>query len=153
MKLFKRWRYILFIVVMLGLVFGGWFFARQTISDAYPKAWSDWRDKLQTAVSGYQNTSPGTLPIIGDNATVNISGERCLIIDICKLNSAKLIALPDSCAKIDGANNDNCDSGNCSCYNSAHYVWSLDSNGSIRSVCIGDKCRAANADGYQGVWP
>ena len=153
MKLFKRWRYILFIIVAVGIVFGVWFFARQTISDTYPKAWADWRDKLQTAVAGYQNASDSALPTIGDNATVAISGKSCLIIDICKLKSANLIPPPDSCAKIDGANNDNCDGGNCSCYNSAHYVWALDSNGSVCSVCTGDKCRASDADGYQGVWP
>ena len=154
MKLFKRWRYILFIITAVGLVFGGWFFARQTISDAYPRAWSDWRDKLQTAVDGYQNANAGALPTIGDNATVAISGESCLIINICKLKSDELIPSPDSCAKVDGANNDNCDGGNCSCYNDdAHYVWALDPNGSVCSGCIGDKCRASDADGYQGVWP
>ena len=153
MKLFKRWRYILFIIVAVGIVFGVWFFARQTISDTYPKAWADWRDKLQTAVASYQNVSAGALPVIGDNATVAIGGESRLIIDVCKLNSAKLIPAPDSCTKIDGANNDNCDGGNCSCYNNAHYVWALDSNGSVCSVCIGNKCRSSNADGYQGVWP
>ncbi len=149
MKIFKRWRYILFIIVAVGLVFGGWFFAKQTISDAYPKAWSDWRDKLQTAVASYQNASP----TIGDNATVNIGSEKCLIIDICKIKNADLSPVPANCAKIDGANNDNCDGGNCSCYNSAHYVWAMDSTGSVRSACIGDKCRASNSDGYQGVWP
>ena len=156
MKIFKRWRYILFIIVAVGIVFGCWFFAKQTVSDAYPKAWADWRDKLQTAVAGYQNASAGALPAIGDNATVAIGGEKCRIIDICKLKSAKLIPTLDSCAKIDGANNDNCDGDNCSCYNSAHgghYVWALDSNGSVCSVCIGDNCRASDADGYQGVWP
>ena len=156
MKLFKRWRYILFIIVAVGIVFGGWFFARQTVSDTYPKAWADWRDKLQAAVASYQNASAGALPVIGDNATVAIGGEKCLIIDICKLESAKLIPAPDSCAKNDGANNDNCDSGNCSCYNDAHdahYVWALDNQSIVRSACAGDKCRASDADGYQGVWP
>ncbi len=148
MKLFKRWRYILFIIVAVGIVFGCWFFARQTVSDAYPKAWADWRDKLQTAVA-----SAGALPVIGDNATVAIGSESCHIIDICKLKDAKLIPAPDSCVKLDGDGNDNCDGGNCSCYNDAHYVWALDSNGSVCSICIGDKCRASNADGYQGVWP
>ena len=153
MKRLKSWRSVVLGIVLIGLVFGGWYFTRQTLSDVYPKAWSDWRDKLQTAVAGYQNASSGALPAIGGNVTFNIGGEECLIIDICKLKNAKLIPQPDSCVKIDGTDNDNCDGGNCSCYNDAHYVWAIDSNGNVHSACIGEECRANNSDGYQGTWP
>ena len=73
---------------------------------------------------------------------------------MCSLVGSKLLPYPpENCISIPGADNDNCDGGNCSCYNNAHYIWTVDVNGSVHSACTGDKCRASNTDGYQGIWP
>ena len=153
MKRLKSWRFAALIIVLIGLVFGGWYYASQSIRIAYPQAWADWKDKIQDAVTEYRTANNGSLPIVGSGAII-VDDEQQHIIDMCKLKEANLIPYPpENCISTPGADNDNCDGGNCSCYNDAHYVWTADSNGSVHSACIGDKCHAHNADGYQDVWP
>ncbi len=152
MKRLKSWRFAALIIVLIGLVFGGWYYASQSIRIAYPQAWADWKDKIQDAVTEYRTANNGSLPIVGSGAVI-VDGEQYLI-DMCRLVESELIPYsPENCVLIPGADNDNCDGGNCLCYNDAHYVWTADSNGSVHSACIGDKCRTQNADGYQDVWP
>ena len=152
MKGFKNWRFAALIIVLFGLVFGGWYYGSQSIHIAYPQAWTDWQGKIQDAVTEYRTANNGSLPIVGSGAVI-VDGEQ-YIIDICRLVESDLMPYPpENSISIPGADNDNCDGGNCSCYNNAHYVWAVDSNGSVRSACIGDKCRTSNADGYQDIWP
>ena len=154
MKRLKSWRPVLSIIVIIGLVIGGWYFATQSLSIAYPQAYADWKGKIQSAVDDYQNNNDGVFPVVGEGVTITVDSEAQHIIDICTLLDAKLILLPpDNCILIPGDDNDNCNGGNCSCYDSAHYVWTVDADGTVHSTCIGDKCDAENADGYQGVWP
>lgn len=154
MKRSKGWRPIILVVVVVGLVVGGWYFARQSLSTAYPQAYGDWADKLQSAVDGYSDGHGGDLPLVSYDAQVVIDGDAMYIIDICALlNEEFIIYLPDNCVSVAGNDNDNCDGGNCSCYDSAHYIWALDSGGGIRSTCIGEGCDTSGNDGYQGVWP
>jgi hypothetical protein len=153
MKRLKSWRFAALIIVLIGLIFGGWYYASQSIKVAYPQAWTDWKDKLQDAVTEYRTANNGSLPIVGSGAVI-VDDEQQYMIDMCRLKEANLMPYPpENAISIPGADNDNCDGGNCSCYNDAHYVWTADSNGSVHSACIGDKCHAHNADGYQDVWP
>jgi hypothetical protein len=152
MKRLKSWRSAVLVIVLIGLVFGGWYYASQSVKVAYPQAWTDWQGKIQDAVTEYRTANNGSLPIVGSGAVI-VDGEQYLI-DICSLVKSNLMPYPpENSISIPGADNDNCDGGNCSCYNNAHYVWAVDSNGSVRSACIGDKCRTHNADGYQDIWP
>jgi len=154
MKRLKSWRYVVVVIVLIGLVFGGWYYSSQSIRVAYPQAWTDWQGKIQEAVKEYSTANNGSLPTVGNGAVI-IDNEQQHIIDMCSLVGSKLLPYPppENCISIPGADNDNCDGGNCPCYNNAHYVWAVDVNGSVHSVCTGDKCRANNADGYQGIWP
>ncbi|MEA1958559.1 MAG: hypothetical protein U9N44_02645 [Chloroflexota bacterium] len=154
MKWLKSWRSIILAIIVVGLVAGGWYFAGQSLNTAYPQAYSDWKDKVQSAADGYREAHDGALPLVSDAAQVIVDGDTQHIIDICTLLDAKLILLPpDNCAAIAGGDNDNCDSGNCSCHDSAHYIWTVDADGNVHSTCIGDSCDVNEIDGYQGVWP
>lgn len=153
MKRLKSWRSVVLGIVLIGLVFGGWYYASQSVRVAYPQAWADWKQKIQVAVTEYRTANNGSLPTVGSGAVI-VDDEQQYIIDLCSLIESKLLPYPpENCISISGADNDNCDGGNCSCYNNAHYVWAVDPNGNVHSACIGDKCRANNADGYQDIWP
>jgi hypothetical protein len=156
MRRLKSWRSIVLIIFLIGAVFGGWYFTSQSIKVTYPQAWADWRDKLQDAATEYRNANNGSLPIVGSGAVI-VDGEQQHIIDICQLKESKLVPYPpENCISLSGADDDNCDSGdtgNCSCHEKAHYIWTVDMDGNVHSACIGEDCESADADGYQGVWP
>lgn len=156
MKRFKSWRSVALIVVLVGLLFGGWYYSAQAIKSTYPQAWSDWRDKIGDAVTEYSNAKNGSLPVIGGGAVI-VDGEQQLIIDICALVESKFMpSVPASCISLPGADDDNCDgidSDKCSCRDGDHYIWTVDPEGSVNSSCIGLECDEADAGGYQGVWP
>jgi hypothetical protein len=153
MKQFKHWRSVVLVIVLIGLVFGGWYFTSQAIRDIYPQAWDSWQDQIQDAVTEYRNANNGSLPIIGSGAVI-VDDEQQHIIDMCALVESHLMpSPPTTCVSLPGADNDNCDGGNCSCHEAAHYIWTTDSNGNVHSSCIGEQCENADADGYQGVWP
>ena len=153
MKRLKIWRSIALAVVLIGLVFGGWYYASQSVKVAYPKAWTDWQGKIQDAVTEYRTANNGSLPIVGSGAVI-VDNEQQYIIDMCGLvGSEPLPYPPENSISIPGADNDNCDGGNCSCHEKAHYIWTLDSYGNVSSACIGEQCEKTDTDGYQGVWP
>ena len=153
MKRFRSWRWGVFIVLLVAVVFGGWYFTTQMIRSAYPQAWADWRDKVQDAVTEYSNANNGSLPVIGGGAVI-VDGEQQSMIDICALvESNFLSAVPASCVSLPGDGDDNCDGGECHCNEEHHYLWTVDPEGSVHSICIGQRCDKTNADGYQGVWP
>ena len=153
MKRIKYWRSIVLVVLLIGAVFGGWYFSSQSIKVSYPQAWDDWRDKLQDAATEYSNANNGSLPILGSGAVI-VDGNEQYLMDICLLKQLKLVPYPpENCISLPGVADDNCDGGNCSCHESAHYIWTLDTDGIVHSACTGEQCGQANADGYQGVWP
>ena len=109
--------------------------------------------QIQNAVTAYMVETMGELPpTVG---TVTVDGQTYDIFDICSLvgEDELLRTLPDGCAEVSGAGNDNCDMGSCECDSSAHYVWVVDDVGNVYSTCRGRICDANNADGFQGVWP
>jgi hypothetical protein len=153
MKRFRSWRSFVLIILLIAVVFGGWYYATQMIRATYPQAWSDWRDKIQDAVTEYGNTNNGSLPIVGGGAVI-VDGEEQYIIDICALVEMKFMpSTPASCISLPGTGDDNCDGGNCSCSEAHHYIWTVDAEGSVDSACIGQQCDQADAGGYQGIWP
>lgn len=115
------------------------------------------RDGIQSAVIDYQlNHRRDPLPTIDIGTTVMVDETPLYIIDICKLlesNGGILSRVPDCCAGVPGAGNDNCDSGNCSCNSRGHYIWAIDINGNVHSACVGGGCKVNGKDGDQGVWP
>jgi hypothetical protein len=153
MKQLKSWRSIVLIIVLVAAVFGGWYYSSQAIRVTYPQAWTDWRGKIQDAVTEYRDANNGSLPIIGSGAVI-VDGEQQSILDICSLVESNLMpSPPSSCISLPGADDDNCDGGNCSCRENDHYIWTLDPDEIVHSACIGDQCEQVAADGYQGVWP
>jgi hypothetical protein len=153
MKRFKHWRSVVLVIVLIGLVFSGWYFTSQAIRSIYPQAWASWQDQIQDAVIEYRDANNGSLPIVGIGAVI-VDDEGQHIIDMCALVESHLIpSTPSSCVSLPGADNDNCDGGNCSCHEKANYVWTVDSEGFVHSICIGTQCEKANVDGYQNVWP
>jgi hypothetical protein len=153
MKRFKHWRSVVLVIALIGLVFGGWYFTSQAIRDVYPQAWASWQEEIQDAVMEYRDANNGSLPIVGSGAVI-VDDEQQSIIDICLLVESKLmLSVPATCISLPGADNDNCDGGNCSCHKTAHYTWTTDSNGNVHSACIGEQCDKNKTDGYQDVWP
>jgi len=61
--------------------------------------------------------------------------------------------LPVCCYGQSGQEGTNFYTGNCTNPYQGHYIWLIDTNGNVCSVCVGDDCRANNESGYQGVWP
>jgi internalin A len=61
--------------------------------------------------------------------------------------------LPICCYGQSGEEGTNFYTGNCSNPYNGHYVWLVDDEGWVCSVCVGDDCWANNESGYQGVWP
>lgn len=122
-------------------------------STAYAMA----RGELQNAVIDYKlHHSVNTLPVSNNGTTIFMGGKQFYLIDGCALLESEggiLKKLPEGFARVAGDGNDNCDSGNCSCNPKGHYVWFVNPNGGICSICVGGGCKAKMADGDQGVWP
>jgi hypothetical protein len=156
MKRLKSWRSVVLVILLVGLIFGGWYFTSQAIRGTYPQAWASWQDKIQDAVTEYRTANNGSLPIVSSGAVI-VDDEQQYIIDMCRLKEAKLVPYPpENCISLPGTDDDNCDGGdigNCSCHEKANYVWTVDPEGLVHSICIGTQCEKANADGYQNVWP
>jgi len=140
-----------------------------TPEDEYNKA----KGQVYWAVWGYISEQGGTLnPPHG----VMINTSECLVhypdrnagyvLDLCYLleySSGKEesyeghkmfpFELPICCYGQSGEEGTNFYTGNCTNPYQGHYVWLVDDNGNVCSVCVGDDCRANNESGYQGVWP
>ncbi len=140
--------------------------------DEYNKA----KDQVQWAVVGYMVEHSGILlPPHG----VMINTSACLVhypdrnagyvLDLCYLleytkgwadgsfymNERPMVPfeLPICCYGQSGEEGTNFYTGNCTNSYKGHYVWLVDDNGNVCSVCVGDDCWANNQSGYQGVWP
>jgi hypothetical protein len=112
------------------------------------------REQIQNAVVDYQANHNGSLPTLSGTYT-NANCSNCGVINISALlatNGGYLRTAPD-CLNLSTNGNDNC-GGNASlgCKKGSHYIWIVDSNGSVYSTCVGKDC-TSNSSGYQGVWP
>jgi|GEM_PF-2507773 len=122
------------------------------------------QDEIQEAVSQYQQSHSGALPII-QGANVSINESSYSVIDLCQLfyipNQPEWKHLiPYGVYSTPGPGNDNCDGPDacCGCCVTSHYIWAVDVNGSVLSTCVntdsnGGGCANVSQDGYQGVWP
>ena len=75
------------------------------------------------------------------------------VLDFCYLLDYIPFELPVCCYGQSGEEGTNFYTGNCSNPYKGHYIWLVDKNGNVCSVCVGDDCWANNESGYQGVWP
>ena len=130
---------------------------------------------MQNVVTEYMVEEAGFLPSHGE--IVNTSECECkvdippypqggwkyggYVLDFCYLLSYTgygdykyfPFELPECCYGQAGQEGTNFYTGNCTNPYNGHYVWLVDRNGYVCSVCIGDDCWANNESGYQGVWP
>ena len=122
---------ITFVMLFIVLLTGG------HIDTSPHAAYIYLRDDMQNAIDNYKNNYQGDLPLLGLGANTSVNGTTYYIIDVCRLVDPDnwLRYAPEICAELDGPNNDNCDSGECICDGSAHYIWLVDANGSVYSVC------------------
>jgi hypothetical protein len=147
MILIKKWKTTLTVLIILaGIIAVYWFTTVDMSTNGDYKAVAD---KLTDEVADYKAHNGGSLPIFGTAVTLQNPAGTYFIIDICKLMSY----MSEDCVAVEGAGNDNCDTGGCQCNASASYIWLLDTNGKLFSKCAGDKCSSTESDGYQGVWP
>ncbi|MFA5366779.1 MAG: hypothetical protein WC333_02775 [Dehalococcoidia bacterium] len=112
------------------------------------------KTELQNTVKDYQNKNNGSLPTI--NGIVTINGSTYRIIDICTLltqNEESLQTVNDSLWSGNGTDDDNCDSGCAQCNAYGSYIWAIDEQSNVYSICMDEYCEANGEDGYQGVWP
>ena len=143
----KKWKTILTaIIILAGIGAVYWFTMGPTSTNGDYKAVAD---KLKTEATDYKTHHDSNLPISGANITLANPAGDYFIIDICKLMNY----VPEGCAAVEGAGNDNCDAGSCQCSANASYIWLLDSYGKVFSKCVSDKCGSNESDGYQGIWP
>ena len=154
MSIFGKWGYkrlggkkgltlieLLIVLVILAILAGvivlavGGIFGR-TGEQAYNLV----RDELQLAATGYMTNSSHGLPIMADNSSN---------LDVCALLGPDelLREVPDGVRTANG----NCTGPT----DDAHYIWTIDSDGNVGSVCVnvGTDICDDTGDGYQGQWP
>ena len=132
-----------------------------SITTARETAYTSVKGQVRTAAIAYSIQYLGYYPLTG-NTTV-IDGKTLGIIDVCALllrnNPDGLFGdMPDGCISYE--NHGNCDSQtyDCSCDVEAHYIWAIDVNGVVYSLCVDTDlnkggCKSTSSDGFQGVWP
>lgn len=139
------------VILSIGNVFGT---AKKT-------AYITVKHQVQEAAVAYSIQHTGDYPLTKD--TTIIDGKTLGIIDMCALLSNNnpnglLGQMPQGC--ISYQNSDNCDSSvyNCSCDVKAHYIWAIDLDGNVYSLCVDTAlneggCINTSSDGFQGTWP
>jgi prepilin-type N-terminal cleavage/methylation domain-containing protein len=152
------------VIMAVGGVFG----------TAHESAYTSVKPQIQNGVIEYATANNGDLPfVIGawDQDIVTPLGtvNDTAILDICAIVGTDRIlrALPDGCYEGSGAtDDDNCDGSTTpcgGCIDGNHYVWYMDSNGNVYSLCVGSDCKCdtedtwcldpLGTDGYMDVWP
>jgi len=140
------------VIMAVGGVFG----------TAHESAYEAVKPQLQNGVIEYATDHNGALPpvVSGSSTDINTAmggSVNASILDICQIIGGDRIirAMPDGCYLGGGASDDNCDgTAPCiGCLGTNHYVWYMDSNGNVYSLCPVTGCANTTADGYQGVWP
>jgi hypothetical protein len=114
------------------------------------------REMIKVAIASYIALSWDlNPPTTGEEVTIDRGTFR--VIDICPLvdtgpmSPGVLEGVPASCADTE---NDNCDTGVCSCNPNGHYTWLVDTGSlEVYSTCVGEGCKARDVDGYQDVYP
>ncbi len=144
------------VIMAVGGVFG----------TAHETAYEAVKPQLQNGVIEYATDHNGRLPsVIGDGVDIStaLGTVNASILDVCQIIGSERIlrTMPDGCALITGADNDNCDGSTTpcgGCLTANHYVWHMDTSGNVYSLCVNTAankggCTNTTADGYHGVWP
>jgi hypothetical protein len=163
------------LLLVVGILLSGC----ATPEDEYNKA----KDQVQWAVLGYMiehsgflipphgymiNTSGGCVAWVGPYPGGDFINAG-YVLDLCYLleyashwehtdfytNGRRFVPLelPICCYGQSREEGTNFYTGNCTNPYNGHYVWLVDDNGNVCSVCVGDDCWSNNESGYQGVWP
>lgn len=153
---------LLIVMTIIGILAGTVVLSvGNVIGTARARAYDSSKHQIQTATVSNAVKTEGIYPLTG-NTTV-IDGNTLAVIDVCALiitrNPTGLLReIPNGC--VANPPNDNCNSTqyDCSCDETAHYIWAVDMNGQVHSSCINTAankggCENTGQDGYQGVWP
>jgi len=146
---------IMVLLLIAGMLLSGC----ATPEDEYESA----RVQIQEAVNHYVTDHGIGIPPHG----VMINTSECLVhypdrnagyvLDLCYLLDVYGSDIDSELYKCfygqSGQEGTNFYTGSCTNPYQGHYVWLVDDNGNVCSVCIGDDCWANNESGYQGVWP
>ena len=112
----------------------------QAIEQSKEQAYNAVRPQIQNAVTAYMVDNVGQMPPTMDSLRVSTKALTvdAAVFDMCSLLSVQggLINVPDGCAQLPGAGNDNFDGGGCGPTGQGHhYVWVVDAAGNVYSVC------------------
>jgi len=158
---------IMALLLIAGMLLSGC----ATPEDEYNRA----KDYIQNVVTEYMVRNDGLMPSHGE--IINTSECECIVyidpsyppagylnagyvLDFCYMMDSESgyfkdfpFELPVCCYGQSGEEGTNFYTGNCSNPYKGHYIWLVDKNGNVCSVCVGDDCWANNESDYQGVWP
>lgn len=132
------------------------------IEQSKEQAYNVVKPQIENGVTAYMVENLGERPtVIGsyevstDTGTIDAD-----VFDICAIvgTGELLRTVPDGCAQLPGADNDNFDAGGCSPSGAGHYIWVIDAGGSVYSVCDEnlDGTLAGNEladDFHYNIWP
>jgi hypothetical protein len=135
----------------------------EAIEQSKEQAYNVVKPQIQNAVTAYTVDNMGQLPPAIKSLKVNTGAITidASIFDICAIVGAQggLISVPDGCARLPGAANDNFDNDGCVPTGvDHHYVWVVDAAGNVFSVCDENLDGALSGseldDGFHyNIWP
>ena len=135
----------------------------QAIEESREQAYNLIKPQIQNAVTAYMVDNVGQLPPTMKSHQVSTGALTigASVFDICAVLGTQggLISVPDGCARLPGADDDNFDKGGCSPTGTGqHYVWLVDAAGNVFSACDEDLDGVLSggelSDGFHyNIWP
>jgi hypothetical protein len=165
----KKWykKRALILAVVLILAVASIYIIDMSQGRVYGEPWLAYvasREQIQYAVTNYSETHNSSLPTFNnttwDGTCKNLTAPLYIVnlSQLLTINGGLLRSMPSGVYGSSTPGCDNCGGGNSNdsvydCSSSNHYLWLMDQNGTVESICIGKDCKASNVSGYQGVWP
>jgi len=153
---------LLLSVVAVGACSCGNYNPGAPMEQSKEQAYNVVKPQIENGVTAYMVENLGERPTVMSSYEVN-TGTGTIdadVFDICAIvgTGGLLRTVPDGCARLPGADNDNFDVGDCSPSGLGHYIWVIDAAGNVFSVCDEnlDGTLAGNelADGFHyNIWP
>jgi len=135
----------------------------QAIEQSKEQAYNLARSQIQLAVTAYRVDHVGEPPPIIKSlkVTTGAGTKDANVFDMCAIVGmyGGLSSVPDGCARLSGAADDNFDNGGCSPAGTGHhYVWVVDAAGNVFSACDenldGVLSGGELSDGiHENIWP
>ena len=132
------------------------------IGQSKEQAYNSVKPQIENGVTAYMVENLGERPTVMGSYEVTSSFGTidADVFDICAIvgTGGLLRTVPDGCAQLPGADNDNFDAGGCSPSGPGHYIWVINAAGNVFSVCDenldGTLAGSELADGYhEDIWP